>query len=262
MEQLIQTAADALWVAASSRVSVDPVRNIIGAEDVDAAYEVQNLNTEKELSLGRRIVGRKIGLTSLAVQKQLGVDRPDFGVLFDNMIAGEGLPIDPSLLMSPKIEAEIALVLSEDLANGPVTIADVIRATDYVLPALEIVASRIRNWDIRITDTVADNASSGMFVLGGPARRIQDIDLRSASMEMRRGDEVVSKGSGAACLGHPLNAACWLANELLRRGQMLRKGDIVLTGALGPMVPVNPGDEFVAEIEGLGRVSALFGNGG
>jgi 2-keto-4-pentenoate hydratase len=235
-----------------------PIRDLIDIADLDGAYAVQDIGTDHAVKSGRRIIGRKIGLTSLAVQKQLGVDQPDFGVLFADMVMGEGIPIPQSRLMQPKIEAEVALILGRDLDMEDPTIADVIWAIAYVVPALEIVGSRIHNWDIRIVDTIADNASSSLLVLGGPVRKIADLDLRAAKMSMTKNGEIVSKGSGADCLGHPLNAAAWLAGEMVRRKRPLRAGDLVLTGALGPMTPVAAGDLFEAQIEGLGHVSALF----
>lgn len=251
--QLAQSLRDAYAAG-----PIAPLRDRIGAGGIDAAYAVQDANTEHWLAEGRRLVGRKIGLTSRVVQQQLGVDQPDFGMLFADMWVGEGDAIAVGRVSQPKIEAEIALILGADIAEDSPTIADVIRATAYVAPALEIVGSRIADWDIRIVDTIADNASSGLFVLGGPMRLLDGLDLRSAAMVMKCGDEIVSQGSGAACLGHPLNAAVWLAGEVARRGRPLRAGDIVLTGALGPMVPVRPGDVFEAEIDGLGRVQATF----
>jgi len=237
---------------------ISPLREHLPPSDVDAAYAVQEANTSYWQAEGRRVVGCKIGLTSPAVQKQLGVDRPDFGVLFADMAVGEGEPIAVGRVLQPKIEAEIAFILDKDLDLEHPTAADVIASVAYVLPALEIVGSRIANWDIRIVDTVADNASSGLFVLGGPARRLDGLDLRGSSMVMTRGGQTVSEGSGAACLGHPLNAAVWLAGEVARRGRPLRAGNVVLTGALGPMVPVSPGDTFEATVAGLGTVSATF----
>jgi 2-keto-4-pentenoate hydratase len=203
-------------------------------------------------------VGRKIGLTSLAVQAQLGVDQPDFGMLFADMAVGDGEPVALGRLIQPKVEAEVALVIGRDLTHERHTYADLIRATEYVLPAIEIVDSRIENWNIRFVDTVADNASSGLFVLGGQPRRLQDVDLTACAMEMRRGEEVVSRGNGRACLGSPLNAAVWLADVMVRCGRPLLAGDIVLTGALGPMVSVRPGERFDVSVEGLGSVTALF----
>ena len=203
-------------------------------------------------------MGRKIGLTSLAVQAQLGVDQPDFGMLFADMAVGDGEPVALGRLIQPKVEAEVALVIGRDLTHERHTYADLIRATEYVLPAIEIVDSRIENWNIRFVDTVADNASSGLFVLGGQPRRLQDVDLTACAMEMRRGEEVVSRGNGRACLGSPLNAAVWLADVMVRCGRPLLAGDIVLTGALGPMVSVRPGERFDVSVEGLGSVTALF----
>ncbi|MDH2329150.1 2-keto-4-pentenoate hydratase [Cereibacter sp. SYSU M97828] len=257
----IENIAAALRQAHHSGVPIAPVRAELAENDLDQAYEVQEANTRFWLNEGRRLVGRKIGLTSPAVQKQLGVDQPDFGMLFADMAMPEGIAIPASLTMQPKIEAEIALILDRDLTVEQAGVADIIRATAYVAPAFEIVGSRIANWDIRITDTIADNASSGLFVLGGPARRIDGLDLAGCRMTMTRGGEVVSEGSGSACLGHPLNAAAWLASEMVRRERPLLAGDVILTGALGPMVPANAGDEFEAEISGIGRVRASFAQG-
>jgi len=171
---------------------------------------------------------------------------------------GDGEPVALGRLIQPKVEAEVALVIGRDLTHERHTYADLTRATEYVLPAIEIVDSRIENWNIRFVDTVADNASSGLFVLGGQPRRLQDVDLTACAMEMRRGEEVVSRGNGRACLGSPLNAAVWLADVMVRCGRPLLAGDIVLTGALGPMVSVRPGERFDVSVEGLGSVTALF----
>ena len=152
----------------------------------------------------------------------------------------------------------MAFLLDHDIDVDAPTVADVLRAVAYAMPAFEIVGSRITNWDIGIVDTVADNASSGLFVLGGPVRRLDGLNLRAMQMQMMRRNEVVSKGTGAACLGNPLNAMAWLAGELVRRQRPLRAGEIVLSGALGPMVAVSPGDAFEANIAGLGSVSARF----
>lgn len=235
-----------------------PIRTQLAFQEVDTAYEIQEANTSYWLLSGRRIVGCKIGLTSSAVQKQLGVDRPDFGILFADMQVGEGEKIALVRVFQPKIEAEVAFQLGSDIDMANPTVPDVIRATAFVMPALEIVGSRIKNWDISIVDTIADNASSGLFVVGKEKRRLGGLDLRKVIMRMTRGGDVVSEGKGAACLDNPLNAVAWLAGELGRRGRPLRAGDIVLSGALGPMVPVAPGDRFEASISEIGRVSAVF----
>lgn len=237
---------------------IAPVRTRLADLDVDAAYAIQQKNTAHWQAAGRRLAGSKIGLTSKAVQKQLGVDRPDFGVLFADMLVAEDEAVAKGRVLQPKIEAEIAFLLDRDIDVEFPTLADVIRAVGYVMPALEIVGSRITNWDIGIVDTVADNASSGLFVLGGPVRRLDGLDLRSMQMKMTRRDDVVSQGSGAACLGNPLNAVAWLASELSRRERPLRAGEIILSGALGPMVAVAPGDVFEASVSGLGTITARF----
>lgn len=254
----ISIAADALTEAVVKRTPITPLRQQYPGIQVEDAYAIQLELTKRGLQKGRRIVGRKIGLTSPAVQRQLGVDTPDFGVLFADMGYGDGDVIGMSALLQPKIEAEIAMVLASALPDVDTTVAQVISAIAYVLPALEIVDSRIAGWDIRIADTVADNASSAYFVLGGSPKLLTDIDLRQCNMSLMRGEEVVSQGNGRACLGNPINAVVWLARMLARHGTPLQAGDIVLSGALGPMVAVQPGDQFTSSIEGLGTVSVVF----
>ena len=238
---------------------IEPLRGQI-TDGIAQAYAIQQLNVQRQLAEGRRVVGRKIGLTSLAVQKQLGVDQPDFGTLFDSMAVNDGEEIAWSRTMQPKCEAEVALVIERDLAYENITLTDLIGATAYALPAIEVVGSRIANWDINILDTVADNASAGLYVLGHTPVKLDNLDLRLAGMVMERAGQQVSLGVGAACLGHPLNAALWLARTLVAQGTPLKAGDVVLSGALGPLVPANPGDVFEARIQGLGSVRACFGS--
>jgi 2-keto-4-pentenoate hydratase len=244
--------------AAYVTAPIPPIRTQLAFQEVDTAYEIQEANTGYWLALGRRIVGCKIGLTSPAVQKQLGVDRPDFGILFADMQVPESETIQFVRVLQPRIEAEVAFELASDIDVPNPTVTDIIRATAFVMPALEIVGSRIKNWDISIVDTIADNASSGLYVIGKEKRRLEGLDLREVAMRMMRRGETVSEGKGAACLDNPLNAVAWLAGELGRRGRPLRAGDIVLSGALGPMVPVAPGDRFVASISEIGTVTAVF----
>jgi 2-keto-4-pentenoate hydratase len=188
-----------------------------------------------------------------------GVDRPDFGVLFADMAIGDSEPIPSSRLMQPRVEAEVAFVLRHDLPHHPVVFSDVLRATEFVVAAIEIVDSRIADWNISIVDTVADNASSGMFVLGGSPKRLRDVDVRACEMSMTvDGGGVVSSGTGAACLGSPINAVVWLANAVAERGAPLQAGEVILSGSLGPLVTVERGSTYEATITGLGSVRATF----
>ncbi|TNE35448.1 MAG: 2-keto-4-pentenoate hydratase [Alphaproteobacteria bacterium] len=254
----IEKAASSIYQSHLSGTPCAPIRDLLPDGDVDAAYQIQNLNTEKWLSEGRRLVGRKIGLTSKAVQTQLGVDQPDYGMLFADMDVSDGEPVDLGRVQQPKVEAEIAFILGQDLDEERLTTADIMSAVDYAVAAIEIVGSRIANWDIRIQDTIADNASSGLFVLGHQPRKLGEFDLRNCGMIMERRGEPVSMGAGVACLGSPITAALWLAKVMARVGRPLKKGDIILSGALGAMVPVAPGDVVEARIEGLGSVRAAF----
>ncbi len=237
---------------------VAPLRDGLEPTDTAGAYAVQAINTRHWLGQGRRRVGSKIGLTATAVQTQLGVDRPDFGVLFADMAVADGGSL-PATLLQPKVEAEIALVMASDLDDRHATMHDVMAATAFVLPAIEIVDSRIADWAITFADTVADNASSGAFVLGCEPKLLGQVDLRTCGMVLEVDGAVTSVGAGAACLGHPLAAAAWLARTLSEFGTPLRARDIVLTGALGPMTSIRPGAAIRATIGGLG--SCGFGYG-
>ncbi len=258
-------AADAVARAAARlRTAVDegrpvaPVRDLIGEHDLAAAYAVQRELTRRRLADGAVVVGRKIGLTSPAVQRQLGVDQPDFGVLFADMDVSGEAEVPSGRLLQPKAEAEIAFVLKEDLADGDLDAARVRSAVDHAVAALEIVDSRIADWDIRLTDTVADNASSGLFVLADQRVGLDAFEPRETVMRLYADDVPVSEGHGAACLGDPLNALAWLARTALEFGDPLRAGQVVLSGALGPMVPAPPGTRIRAEIGSLGVVTASF----
>jgi len=256
--QHLAAAAQSLRDAALTGECIAPLRETYREIDAEAAYTIQRINTEFRIKSGRRTAGCKIGLTARAVQAQLGVDQPDFGMLFDDMGYGDGEPVPLSVLQQPKIEAEVAFVFGRDLDMACPSQVDVMNAIDYALPALEIVGSRIAGWNIRFVDTVADNASSAAYVLGSSPRKLSEFDLRLCGMVMNRRGEPVSVGAGAACLGNPMNAVVWLARTMAALGQPLRAGDLVLSGALGPMVAVAPGDVFEARINGLGCVKAVF----
>jgi 2-keto-4-pentenoate hydratase len=238
--------------------AVAPLRDGLSPNDFEQAYAVQAINTGFWRDQGRRIVGRKIGLTSKAVQVQLGVDQPDYGVLFEDMAIADGGALLASRVLQPKAEAEVALVLAKDLDHPEAQVADIVAATDHACAAIEIVDSRIADWKITFADTVADNGSSAFFVLSQERKRLDGLDLYTCGMALEVNDQLVSLGAGAACLGHPLNAAAWLARTLARVGEPLKAGDILLTGALGPMVAITPGDRVEARIGGLGRVGFRF----
>ncbi len=230
-------------------VSIDP----IGAHlaDADAAYEVQEINTEFWLQQGRRLSGRKIGLTARKVQEQLGVDQPDYGMLFEDMRLELGEPVQLSGLIQPKAEAEIAFVINGSIDDPHVPYVELMRRIEYLLPAVEIVDSRIRDWKISLNDTIADNASSAKYVLGARPVSLANVSLATVAMSLNVGGVAVSEGIGAACLGHPLNAVLWLAKTMAARGRPLSENDVVLSGALGPMVAMSHGDQFECRIDGF-----------
>ena len=245
--------------AAYAGAPLAPLRDVLAPTDAQAAYAIQHLNTGHWIGAGRRIVGRKIGLTAEAVQKQLGVNQPDFGVLFDDMEIADGAALDPGRVIQAKAEAEVAFIMSRDVAAPNATPRDVAAAVECAVAAIEIVDSRIEDWKITFADTVADNGSSAFFVLGRERKPLAGLDLYTCGMAMEIDGRVASLGAGAACLGHPLNACAWLARTLAERGEGLKAGDIVLTGALGPMVTLAPGAHVKASIGGLGSVSFRFG---
>lgn len=244
--------------AAYTGGAVAPLRDGLEPTDATGAYAVQEINTRFWESQGRRIVGRKAGLTAKAVQQQLGVDQPDFGVLFDDMRVADGGLLDPAQCLQPKAEAEIAFVLAADLPSPATTPGDVAAAVATVHAAIEIVDSRIADWKITFADTVADNGSSAFFVLAEGGLPLAGLDLEGAAMTMTFNGEVVSTGVGAAALGNPLNAAAWLACTLAERGEPLRAGDVVLAGALGPMVALKPGVAVRTEVAGIGTCSFRY----
>jgi 2-keto-4-pentenoate hydratase len=257
-ESDIAAAADRLAAAAAAGAPCAPVRELIGADDLAAAYAVQQRVNDLRQQSGAKVVGRKIGLTSVAVQQQLGVDQPDLGVLFDNMAYPDGADIPMSLLIQPKIEGEVGFVLGADLADGPLDAAQVRGAIEYAVAALEVCDSRIENWDIRFGDTVADNASSGVYVLGSERRTLDEVAPVDVVMSMAVDGQEVSSGNGAACLGDPIEAVVWLARAARDLGQPLLAGQVILSGALGPMATVAAGNTVTVTVSGLGTVTARF----
>ncbi|WP_435768550.1 2-keto-4-pentenoate hydratase [Nocardioides sp. SYSU DS0651] len=262
----VAAAVERLALAQQTRVPCAAVRDLIGTDDLAAAYAVQQGLVRRRLAAGASVVGRKIGATSEAVQRQLGVDQPDFGYLLSDMGrtgADEtgAIVISMATLVQPRVEAEVAFVLGADLApatEDELTLAAVRAAVDVALPALEIVDSRIADWDIGFTDTVADNASSGLYVVGDAGRTLDEVEPREVTMSLTINGEERSSGTGAACLGDPLEALRWLAVQAWRFGDPLRAGHLILSGALGPFVPFGPGDRVEASISGFPPLVAEF----
>lgn len=261
--EVLDTLAERLWNAQFSRIPTEPLTQDHHLT-VSDAYAIQSRNIERRLNerglLGpkARPIGHKIGLTSQAVQEWLGVDEPDFGVLLDDMVVPDGELARTSELLQPRAEGEIAFFLGRRLSGPGVTAADVIAATEFVLPAIEIVDSRVARWEVKYADTVADNASSGMFVLGTKPTRLSSVDLPMAGMTLRKNGRVKSTGAGAACLENPVNAVVWLANKFGEFGKSLEAGEVILSGALGPVVPVLEGDHIEVRIAHLGTATARF----
>lgn len=249
-------AAQAIREARAQRRTIARVSETHGIAGLAQAYQVAEINTTARLAEpGRRVVGLKVGLTSKAVQQQLGVDQPDFGMLFDDMEYLDGDAIPMARLIQPKVEAEVALVVGADLAGETLSWSEFLRGLAYALPALEIVDSVIQDWKITLVDTVADNASSALYVLGNQPVDVGRLDIGALGMQMDINGQTVSVGAGAACLGHPLRAAYWLARTMAERGQSLKAGQVILSGALGPMVPLHAGDAVHASMGALGSVS-------
>lgn len=254
----IEKLAKQLRTAYATRTACPPLRDIIGLEDLETAYQIQAINNDLLIEKGARIVGRKIGLTSKVVQQQLGVDQPDFGVLLNTMEVLNNDSISIKELMQPKVEAEIAFVLGRDLPPHELASHELISAIEYAVASIEIVGSRIENWNIKITDTIADNASASHYVIGHQPVPLEQLDLVQCQMQMTKNKTIVSEGSGIACLGSPINATLWLVNKMAKLGTPLKAGEIILSGALGPMATVEAGDTFTAVFSQLGSVSVSF----
>ncbi|KSU63324.1 2-keto-4-pentenoate hydratase [[Bacillus] enclensis] len=261
MDATVGNIAATLLNAEKSKIAVPPITSQFTDISVTDAYNVQLEIVKTKLKEGRAIIGKKVGLTSVAMQKMLGVEEPDYGHLLDDMKVENGGAVMMSNFLSPKIEAEIGFVLADDL-NGPnVTFLDVLMATKYVVPTLEIIDSRIADWKIGLVDTVADNGSSAKVVVGEQVTDINGLDLRSVGMILSKNGEMIATGSGAAALGHPAHAIAWLANKLHEFGIPLRAGELILPGALSAAVSVSEGDTITAQFGPLGSVSVTFEQG-
>ncbi|WP_400162439.1 2-keto-4-pentenoate hydratase [Brevibacillus sp. TJ4] len=250
--------AQLLRTAEKEKAGIAPLTAMEPGMSVRDAYQIQLINIRDKVEGGQKITGKKIGLTSLAMQHLLGVDQPDYGFLLESMECRNHGEISMQKLMQPKIEAEIAFVLKRDLAGSSVTALDVLLATDYIVPAFEIVDSRIQDWKIKLEDTVADNASSGMYLLGENRLRVEEVDMANLGVALYKNGELVNTGVGSAALGHPANCVAWLANKLSEYGISLKAGEVILSGALSAAVAVSAGDHCVARFAHLGEVGVRF----
>lgn len=247
-----------LLEAEKNQVGMKPLTSVDPELTVDEAYHIQLKNIEVKTQQGHKIVGKKIGLTSKAMQNLLGVNEPDYGHLLSNMVVENGGIVPKDRILQPRVEGEIAFILKEDLKGPNVTALDVIQATDYVLPAIEVVDSRITDWKIKLPDTIADNASSAFYVLGGKPRKIEDVNLELIGMVLLKNGEIVNTGVGAAALGNPIQCVAWLANRLADFDISLQAGEVILSGALSAAIDAQEGDSFVARFAHLGEVSIRF----
>ena len=257
-KNLIEQLGDELYDAMKNRRVVDPLTSRFPDIDIQAAYAIQQRMMARRIGAGERVIGKKIGVTSKAVMNMLGVYQPDFGLLTDAMVYNEGQAIPAATLIQPKAEGEIAFVLKKDLIGPGISAADVLAATEGVMACFEIVDSRIKDWKIKIQDTVADNASCGVFVLGDRLVDPRSVDLNTCGMILEKNGEIVATGVGAAALGAPANAVAWLANTLGRLGIAIEAGEVVLSGSLAIMVPVKAGDNLRVTIGGIGGCSVRF----
>ena len=254
----IEHYGDELYNALITRTPVAPLTDREPGITLDDAYRIQLRMIQRRVDAGETIIGKKIGVTSKVVMDMLKVNQPDFGQMTSGMVFNEGEAIRVDSMIAPRAEAEVAFILKHDLEGPGVTAADVLRATECVLPCFEIVDSRIQDWKIKIQDTVADNASCGVLTLGGVRRSPRDLDLALAGMVLEKNGELISTSTGAAVQGSPVNAVAWLANTLGRLGIGLKAGEVILSGSQSPLVPVKAGDSLVCAVGGLGSTSVRF----
>jgi 2-oxopent-4-enoate/cis-2-oxohex-4-enoate hydratase len=256
--QKIKHYGDELFQALQNRQAVAPITEREPDIRIEDAYQIQLRMIQRRIDGGEQVVGKKIGVTSKIVMDMLKVNQPDFGHLLSGMVFNEGEPVRISTLIAPRAESEVAFIMARDLQGPGITAADVLRATDCVMPCFEIVDSRIRDWKIKIQDTNADNPSCGVLTLGGVRRSPRQLDLALAGMVLEKNGEIVSTTAGASVQGSPVNAVAWLANTLGRLGIGLKAGDVILSGSQSPLVPVVAGDSLVCSVGGLGSTSVRF----
>lgn len=254
MQSVIEKAASQIRIAKENNSPCSPIRHFFEEKNIAAAYSIQEINTQQRINDGHRIVGQKIGLTSLAVQQQLGVSEPDFGMLFDDMGFLSHTEIPAELLIQAKAETELGFILKENLTEKSIDLETIKNAIDYVVVAIEIVGSRIENWDINIMDTIADNASASHYIVGENRIPLHHVDLENCKMQMFKNNALASEGTGKACMSNPLMAVKWLAEKMVKLNKPLTKGQLILSGALGPMVDITKGDHIIARIDDLDEV--------
>ncbi|MGW0738033.1 2-keto-4-pentenoate hydratase [Streptomyces sp. NPDC002851] len=254
----LQEAARRLTAAERDREPIKPLTQAYHGLDIPGAYEVQRAVIAERVVGGARVRGHKVGLTASVMREQFGVSEPDYGVLLDDMFVLEGTEIAAGSLLAPRVEPELAFVLDRPLSGPGVTVADVLRATAFVTPSLEIIDSRIQDWEITVSDSIADNASSARVVLGGTATDVRDIDPRLLGVVLRRNGEIAETGATGAALGNPVSAVAWLANKLGEFGVTLEEGAVVLPGSCTRALPVSPGDHVRADFGQVGSVGVVF----
>lgn len=251
-----QEIADKLYEAEKNNEPIEQITKTYEGLSLDDAYDIQLINLDKKLKEGKIIIGKKIGLTSKAMQESLGVDSPDFGILYDSMEIKNNI-VKKGEILQPRVEGELAFVLKEDLKDGA-TLEDVYEATNYVIPALEIVGSRIKDWKLTLIDTVSDNASCGMYLLSDLKMDPKEVDLKEVEMSLYKNGEKINSGKGSAVLDDPANAVLWLARSLGNYGVTLNKGDVILAGALSAAIPAESGDEFACDYGEFGVLQVVF----
>ncbi|AQA02532.1 2-keto-4-pentenoate hydratase [Mycobacterium sp. MS1601] len=257
-EQTRAKLAAELAEAERSRVPMDPLTAAHPDIDVVDAYEIQLINIRRRVAEGARVIGHKVGLSSEAMQKMMNVDEPDYGHLLEDMAVFSDVPVKASAYLYPRVEVEVGFILADDLPGAGCTEDDVLAATAAFAPSIELIDTRIKDWKIKLCDTIADNASSAGWVLGPDRVSPKDVDIRAIEAELRCNGEVIAEGRSDAVLGNPVTAVAWLARKVDSFGVRLKAGDVVLPGSCTRAIDAHPGDHFVADFAGLGSVELTF----